>query len=295
MIIMIYREFLTLCISYFGEYWEQALGFFILLAVFIFVCYSAWDSDRCRKLVIENSGYYKSVLELNEYTEYHPEIAQEGKVHYVMYVDSKAKFDRTEVKASLFEYLSLYGSEMWEYLRMVSENRRSYRAYISAFEEICSSITREECQILGIEYDRFWAIEERLVASKKLNMIQELSITCIVEYTSPKGQNHYEKGNTYLESEIRTAMQHLITKEAYTKSEEWRRKNERSKVTPSLRYDVMQRDGFKCCLCGRSASNGVELEVDHIVPVSKGGSTTYSNLQTLCRECNRGKGAKMLE
>lgn len=250
---------------------------------------------RREQIVIKNSVYYSNVLELNKHTVYHHDIAQSGNVHYVMQVNSKAKFDKTEPTASLDEYLRLYSLEMRAYLQMVSDNRKAYRSYLSEFEGLSSTITREECRDLRINFDKFCTIERKLVDSAKLVMIQELSITCYVEYSSPQGMRCYSKDCTYLESEIRTAMQNLITREAYMRSEAWRRKNERSKVTPSLRYNVMHRDGFRCCLCGRSGSNGTELEVDHIVPVSKGGNTTYSNLQTLCRECNRGKGAKMLE
>lgn len=59
-----------------------------------------------------------------------------------------------------------------------------------------------------------------------------------------------------------------------------------------MRFLVMKRDNFKCCICGASpAKNGeVELEVDHIIPWSKGGETIIDNLQTLCSKCNRGKG-----
>lgn len=74
--------------------------------------------------------------------------------------------------------------------------------------------------------------------------------------------------------------------------EKKRRQIERGKVTPSIRYDVMRRDNFRCRLCGRSAANGIELEVDHIIPISRGGTSDKDNLQTLCRDCNRGKGAK---
>lgn len=58
-----------------------------------------------------------------------------------------------------------------------------------------------------------------------------------------------------------------------------------------LRFKVMQRDNFKCCLCGRSPATdpSIILVVDHIYPWSKGGETTYDNLQTLCEECNLGK------
>lgn len=68
---------------------------------------------------------------------------------------------------------------------------------------------------------------------------------------------------------------------------------QRRVVTDSLRYDVLKRDGFRCCVCGATASDGVKLEVDHIIPVSKGGKSTMDNLQTLCERCNRGKRDKI--
>lgn len=67
---------------------------------------------------------------------------------------------------------------------------------------------------------------------------------------------------------------------------------ERSLMTPSLRYDILKRDGFRCTICGRSQDDGVKLHVDHIKPVSKGGKTEPNNLRTLCEDCNQGKKAK---
>lgn len=58
-----------------------------------------------------------------------------------------------------------------------------------------------------------------------------------------------------------------------------------------LRFRVMARDNFKCCMCGRSPATDptVVLHVDHIKPWAKGGETTMENLQTLCSKCNLGK------
>lgn len=56
----------------------------------------------------------------------------------------------------------------------------------------------------------------------------------------------------------------------------------------ALKWKVFKQDGFKCKTC-RADEN---LEVDHIKPVSKGGSNKLENLQTLCRRCNAHKHAK---
>lgn len=68
----------------------------------------------------------------------------------------------------------------------------------------------------------------------------------------------------------------------------------RSGISLSLRFDIFRRDNFRCNICGSTASDGVKLEVDHKVPVAKGGSNELSNLWTLCFKCNRGKGTKDL-
>ena len=63
-----------------------------------------------------------------------------------------------------------------------------------------------------------------------------------------------------------------------------------------LRFKVMARDNFKCCMCGRSPATdpSVVLHIDHIKPWAKGGETTMDNLQTLCSKCNLGKSDIML-
>lgn len=66
----------------------------------------------------------------------------------------------------------------------------------------------------------------------------------------------------------------------------------RRSVNKRLRYMVIERDSYKCRACGRSPATGrgVKLHVDHIIPWSKGGETSIDNLQTLCGDCNIGKG-----
>lgn len=70
--------------------------------------------------------------------------------------------------------------------------------------------------------------------------------------------------------------------------EETRAKATRTPIGKKLRVLIIERDGFKCRYCGKTARE-TKLEVDHIMPVAKGGKTSLDNLETLCIDCNRGK------
>lgn len=62
----------------------------------------------------------------------------------------------------------------------------------------------------------------------------------------------------------------------------------RKPIPARLRHEVFRRDGYRCRECG-ATNKETTLEIDHIVPVSKGGGNNLSNLQTLCKACNRAK------
>ncbi len=71
---------------------------------------------------------------------------------------------------------------------------------------------------------------------------------------------------------------------------------QRSLMTSKLREYIKQRDNYSCKLCNISTrtERNLLLEIDHIIPLSRGGFTTEANLQTLCWRCNRTKGSKVL-
>lgn len=60
-------------------------------------------------------------------------------------------------------------------------------------------------------------------------------------------------------------------------------------IPQDVKAQVWQRDGGACVECG----DGHYLEFDHIIPLSRGGATSATNLQILCRACNRAKGARI--
>lgn len=71
---------------------------------------------------------------------------------------------------------------------------------------------------------------------------------------------------------------------------------QRALMTAKLRNFIKERDNHTCKTCSVSVvdEEHLLLEVDHIVPVSKGGLSVETNLQTLCWRCNRSKSNKIL-
>ena len=73
-------------------------------------------------------------------------------------------------------------------------------------------------------------------------------------------------------------------------------KEQRAMMTIKLREFIKNRDNYTCCYCGNSihVEPNLLLEIDHIIPISKGGYTVEENLQTLCWKCNRAKSNKII-
>lgn len=65
-------------------------------------------------------------------------------------------------------------------------------------------------------------------------------------------------------------------------------------LSVKVRFEVFKRDRFTCQYCGKHPPD-VLLEADHILPRAAGGSDDMANLTTACSDCNRGKGARLLE
>ena len=65
-------------------------------------------------------------------------------------------------------------------------------------------------------------------------------------------------------------------------------------ISLKKRFEVFKRDNFTCQYCS-SKPPLIPLEVDHILPICKGGKNDIDNLITACFDCNRGKGGIELE
>ncbi len=68
---------------------------------------------------------------------------------------------------------------------------------------------------------------------------------------------------------------------------------QRKSLSKKLRFEVFKRDSFTCQYCGGKAPD-ITLQVDHLEPVSKGGTNDILNLITSCKDCNSGKSNRRL-
>jgi len=63
-------------------------------------------------------------------------------------------------------------------------------------------------------------------------------------------------------------------------------------IRPERRLAIYLRDGLACCYCGEGIEDGAKLTLDHVLPVSKGGSNDAANLVTCCHRCNSSRGTR---
>lgn len=75
----------------------------------------------------------------------------------------------------------------------------------------------------------------------------------------------------------------------FEKLSNYENKKTREPIPEDIRFFVWRRDKGRCVKCDSKEN----LEFDHIIPISKGGSNTERNIQLLCQKCNRKKSSKI--
>lgn len=68
-------------------------------------------------------------------------------------------------------------------------------------------------------------------------------------------------------------------------------RSKRRSISKKKLIAVMQKSNSTCVACGSTE----DLHVDHIIPLSRGGTNDLDNLQMLCSRCNLSKGTKTME
>lgn len=173
-----------------------------------------------------------------------------------------------------------------------------YLEKIDFCKKFLNKVSCYSMNIQRLQKDIFSDLPKKYSYGKKLDLVQFLysidtylikycSNQFIFSYTSPAGKSWRRYEITITES----LLDKLFTELSIKANKENFMKSQRSAMTKDLREAIKQRDNYTCCKCGNSVLNepNLLLEVDHIIPISKGGRTEANNLQTLCWKCNREK------
>jgi hypothetical protein len=264
-----------------------------LVALIAIVVSIAVRGHLQRRLVLSESLALRELLELNERAA--PHVADQEAItsKFGHRLDSKARFDRFDLSRflsdSVLEYEQWYEREIGSRLRAVE----LYSAYQVSVEKI--RLTLGSSGTPRLRSDRFALIESGLFEKHQLSRPEpQARISAVVNYTSPQGRNSYFRRMEWGFDELCGGLQSAQAIRAKASTAEALRARERRMMTSALRADILRRDGYRCKMCGASRDEGVNLHVDHILPVSHGGRTVKDNLQTLCQPCNLGKSNRFV-
>ena len=264
-----------------------------IIVVGIIVAMIVWITKELKteKLVLEKSKQLQSLLTLNQSIQFKKITKLAYSEHFPC--NSKRKLEHLSLDDCLMYFIES-NIMLRNTIVDIEFNKKEYQKYMVQTKKITSSATEKYCSTFGFTLDKFLKYETRLF---KQNLLREpkcnLTVRCVATYTSPQGRNHYSKSHIYQYYDIKRFYEQGNELKKQRKTRKYQIMVERAKMTDSLRYDILKRDNYRCQICGSTAQDGVKLHVDHIVPVSKGGQTIPSNLQTLCDRCNLGKSDKI--
>ena len=124
-----------------------------------------------------------------------------------------------------------------------------------------------------------------------LKPITDFSINVKLIRTNINGDYQQSKTQHFISGTILNLIDRINNKDGkfYLDDDVWASicRVERGKVSNKMRFFILDRDHHRCKMCGSTRN----LEIDHIIPIAKGGKSTPNNLQVLCHKCNKKKGA----
>ena len=252
----------------------------VVLAICIFVKFY-------KKYVLTNSEALNKLKELNEKYVFY----EIPKLEFINKYDNEIMYNEISVRDYLVYQLQFKAKEVKSSMERTRENQVNFSRYREDISSKC---------ILGINTENvklrflFLLFERNLFKKYTLRPQINYSIFVRLILTDINGKFKTTKYKIFSVEEIYDILYKLSKRNGnfYLVPEIWESicRVERGKVSNKMRFSIYKRDNYRCKKCGRRTD---DLEIDHIFPIAKGGKSTYDNLQTLCRRCNKIKGANI--
>lgn len=262
----------------------------VVLGLIVYLIYITYHHKRkrCIEFLMQNSSAIKTLNEINKEYNFYDVNGNKCLEHTY---DNGFFFNEISCQDFLIYKLQFCKYEFEKEINLIHLNRKKYDSYC---KKLASLIFGEyTSEIENINRDYLIKLEKRIVYSKQKKPILEFEIKVKINRSNLDGIIYDSKYDIFNSYEISTLISRMKNKNGnfYNDKEIWDSicRVERGKVSNRMRFAIYQRDGYRCVCCGRT-QNETYLEIDHIKPISKGGKSTYDNLQTLCRRCNQYKG-----
>lgn len=255
--------------------------------VIFFIFYSV--QKKHSNFVLQNSICLQQLNEINRRYDFFPYISFDQSHTY----DNEKIFDTISCTDYLIYQLQFIRKNLYAQIDKINTNRQLYEKYlnetkdITEFGQFCSPIEK-------LNLNKLIKIENALIKKHTYQApTTQFYLTVILYCSTINGRIYYKKSQNFSANDIFTLDKRLNNKNGsfYNDREIWNAlcRVERGKVSNKIRFLIYERDGYKCCNCGVSGRYA-QLEIDHIMPIAKGGKSTFDNLQTLCHKCNVEKG-----
>lgn len=244
------------------------------------------------EFLLENSFCLKQLKDINSRYSFYPYKDFNQEHDY----DNEKMYDAISCTDYLIYQLQFISKKVVNQIDKVKSNNKIYSQYLDEIKSITNY--GEYISPIGkLKLERLVEREKLLVEKQSLmTPCIQFTITVTLYCTNINGRVYDKKSEEFSINKIYSLIRRLNNKTGnfFNDREIWDSisRVERGKVSNKMRFAIYARDGYRCKKCGVS-DRDAQLEIDHIIPIAKGGKTTYDNLQTLCHKCNLEKGDRL--
>lgn len=260
----------------------------VIVAVIVLFCWY-FRQRKYDNFILQNSPCLKQLREINSRYKFNSDISFD---QYHTY-DNEKFYETISCEDYLIYQLQFIGKKVVAQIKNMSENKQLYANYLSEVKTV-SDFGKLQAPVKKLNIKKLIAKEKQCLRKNLLQKPTMQFVLTITLYCSTiNGRIYNRKTAVFYDSDIFALIKRLNNKNGtfYNDREIWNAlcRVERGKVSNKMRFSIYERDGYRCRKCGIS-DRYANLEIDHIIPISKGGKSTYDNLQTLCHKCNIEKG-----
>ena len=257
----------------------------IIAGVVVAIIYATSHDSKYEEFVMRNSVALQKLVAVNKKYNFHT-IQNHNMRHSY---DNEDFYPEITCKDYLIYELVDKKDEVLKSIYNVLNNRGLLKQYNVDVDSIRQFGEYQE-DIGNLKLDKLIEIEENAFEERIKHPKTTFEIRVQLVRTNINDKYQESKSDSFDIGDLLNIIERINNKNGsyYRDREIWDSicRVERGKVSNKLRFFILDRDHRRCRICG-STNN---LEIDHIIPISKGGKTTIDNLQTLCHDCNKMKG-----